>query len=232
VREQAALGAVLFDMDGTLVDSEKVWQAALGDLAGSHGATLSPGARRALIGATTSDSMDILYADIAQPWHDHDAGGRWLEARVMTLLADGVVWRPGARDLLVAVRAAGIKTALVTATARHVTEAMLESIGRANFDLVVTDDDVVNGKPHPEPYRHAAATLGVQPANCVAIEDSPAGCASALAAGCAVLAVPAEVDLSRLTSVTHARSLTEVDVAFLRRLILQRAGGALTPPAR
>jgi HAD superfamily hydrolase (TIGR01509 family) len=222
------LGAVLFDMDGTLVDSEKVWQRALTDLAASHGATISDKALNALIGTTTAESMEILYNDIGQSWQDHEAGGRWLEERVMALFAEGVRWRPGARELLLSVRAAGIKTALVTATPRHITEAMLDTIGRENFDVVVTDDDVANGKPHPEPYAHASAVLAVPPSHCVAIEDSPTGCASALAAGCAVLAVPAEVDLSHLMAVTHARSLTEVSVAFLRQLIAQRSGADVT----
>ncbi len=212
-------------MDGTLVDSEKVWQAALDELAERHGARLSDETRLAMLGTTTSDAMRILYADIEQPWQDHDEGGRWLEDRVMALFAGGVMWRPGALELLVAVKAAGIKTALVTATARHITEAMLDTMGRDNFDIVITDDDVTNGKPNPEPYECAAAALDVQTDHCVAIEDSPTGCAAALAAGCAVLAVPAEVDLSHLTAVTHARSLLDVDVAFLRRLIRETSAG-------
>ncbi|HEY1486736.1 MAG TPA: HAD family phosphatase [Micromonosporaceae bacterium] len=224
---------MLFDMDGTLVDSEKTWQVALEDLAEHHGATLSAGARQALIGATTADSMEIIYTDIGQPWQDHAAGGRWLEARVMVLFRSGLQWRPGARELLAAVRSAGLRTALVTATARHITEVMLDTLGRSNFDVVVTQDDVVNGKPHPDPYLTAADALDVPVADCVVIEDSPAGCASAVAAGCTVLAVPCEVDLSDVPSVTLASSLTAVDLPYLRRLSLQRAGGALTtPPAR
>jgi HAD superfamily hydrolase (TIGR01509 family) len=214
-----ALAAVLFDMDGTLVDSEKTWQAALADLARHHGTALSAETLRAMLGATTADAMTIFYAAIDQPESDHVAGGDWLEARVKALFAGGLAWQPGARELLAGVRAAGLKTALVTATARHITEVMLDTIGRANFDVVITDDDVVNGKPHPDPYEAAARALGVTTAECVAIEDSPAGCASAVAAGCAVLAVPAEVDLSHLTAVTHAWSLTGVDVAFLRRMV-------------
>ena len=72
------LRAVLFDMDGTLVDSEKTWQAALADLAELHGTTAPPATLHALLGATTADSIEILYADIGQPGLDHAAGGRWL----------------------------------------------------------------------------------------------------------------------------------------------------------
>lgn len=213
-------------MDGTLVDSEPIWQAALCDLAAVHGGTLSSAARRALVGTTTSESMEILYRDIGQPWHDHEAGGRWLERHALRLFAGGVTWRPGARELLAAVRAAGLRTALVTATIRPITEAMLDTMGRSHFDVVVTDDDVENGKPDPEPYARAAAALGVPPSRCVAIEDSPVGCASAVAAGCAVLAVHDEVDLSGTSASAHVRSLDGIDVAFLRALRRRYSAGA------
>jgi HAD superfamily hydrolase (TIGR01509 family) len=220
------LQAVLFDMDGTLVDSEKTWQIALSDLAASHGGTLSDSARRALLGATTADSMRIVYDDLRQPWQDHEAGGRWLEARVMELFGLGLEWQPGARELLLAVRAAGLKTALVTATARHITEVMLDTLGRDNFDAVVTQDDVVNGKPDPEPYRHAAGLLGVPIGACVAIEDSVAGATSAIAAGCAVLAVPSEMDLPDSLGAATVSSLTGVGPDDLRKLAADYANGA------
>src|SRR5204863_8249217 len=88
-----------------------------------------------------------------------------------------------------------------------------------HFRAVVTGDEVDQTKPHPLPYLTAAALLGVDVRRCVAIEDSPTGVASALAAGAAVLAVPAEVDLSTLTGVTLVDSLADVDVGFLTRLV-------------
>jgi HAD superfamily hydrolase (TIGR01509 family) len=213
------LAAVLFDMDGTLVDSEKIWQAAIDDLAARLSGELPTAARKAMVGTTTEESIDILLTALDQRWRDPVEAGRWLETRVKELFAAGVSWRPGARELLGACRSAGIPTALVTATVGHVVEVMLGTLGRHNFDAMVTDDDVVNGKPHPEPYALAAAKLGVQTRDCVAIEDSPTGIASALAAGCAVVAVPAEVDLSALAGVTHVTSLTGVTVDTLRALV-------------
>jgi HAD superfamily hydrolase (TIGR01509 family) len=206
-------------MDGTLVDSEKIWQRALEELAAHLGGDLAPEVRESMVGTTTPEAITTLHGAIGQAWRDPDADARWLEERVAVLFAEGLSWRPGARELLGAVRAAGLPTALVTATVKALVEVMLATIGRHNFDVIVTDDDVFDGKPGPEPYAAAAAALGVSPHDCVAIEDSPTGIASALAAGCVVVAVPAEVDLSQIESVTHVRSLADVDLAFLRGLV-------------
>jgi HAD superfamily hydrolase (TIGR01509 family) len=220
VTDQRRLAAVLFDMDGTLVDSEKIWQEALEELAERIGGDLAPAVRASMVGTTTPEAIAMLFTAIgpevtAASGFDPEAAATWLEDRVGVLFADGLTWRPGARELLGAVRAAGLPTALVTATAKDLVDIMLGTIGRDNFDAIVTDDDVVDGKPHAEPYVSAATAIGVSPRNCVAIEDSPTGIASALAAGCVVVAVPAEVELSHIDGVTHVRSLTDVDIGFL-----------------
>jgi HAD superfamily hydrolase (TIGR01509 family) len=221
------LQAVLFDMDGTLVDSEKVWDVGLRELAIRYGGELSASARVRMIGTSMADSMAILHADLGQPWRDPTGSALWLEQRVSALFADGLVWRPGARRLLAEVRAAGVPTALVTSTGRLLVDVALATIGVENFDAVVCGDEVDETKPHPQPYRTAAKLLDVDVAGCVAIEDSPTGIASALAAGCAVVAVPSEVDLSDVDGVTVVASLDELDLAFLRRLA---AGGGRRPP--
>ncbi|HYN92343.1 MAG TPA: HAD family phosphatase [Pilimelia sp.] len=209
---------MLFDMDGTLVDSEKVWDVALRELAAHYGGALSPAARLAMVGTSMAQSMALLHDDLGQPWRDPAVGAAWLEDRVVELFTAGLRWRPGARELLAEVRAAGVPTALVTSTARRLVEVALETIGRANFDVVVCGDEVAAQKPDPEPYRSAARQLGVPAAACVAVEDSPAGVASALAAGAAVLAVPAEVPLRPVAGVRLVGSLTEVDLPLLATL--------------
>jgi len=216
------LAGVLFDMDGTLVDSEKVWDVGLADLAAYYGGALSDAARRSMVGTSMIESMEILHTDLAQPWRDAETSTTWLEARVLELFAAGLVWRPGARELLRAVRAAGVPTALVTATRRHLVEVALRTIGPENFDAIVCGDEVTRTKPHPEPYLAAAELIGAPIHRCVAIEDSPTGVASALAAGAAVLAVPSEVDLSEVDGVTLVGSLTTVDVAYLEALVADR----------
>lgn len=216
--------AVLFDMDGTLIDSEKLWGVALSELAAQYGGALSPEGRRAMVGTSMAESMAILHADLGQGWRDAGAGAAWLETRVAELFVGGLEWRPGALVLLRAVRAAGIPTALVTSTGRKLVEVALGTLGRNSFDVVVCGDEVDAAKPHPEPYRTAARLLGVPIERCVAIEDSPAGVASALAAGAAVLAVPSGASLDPRAGVRLLATLAAADLDLLAELVGQTPG--------
>ncbi|MGK5685354.1 HAD family hydrolase [Actinoplanes sp. URMC 104] len=214
---------MLFDMDGTLVDSEKVWEVALHELAARAGGTLSPQARHAMIGSSMGASMQILRDDLGQPDRPEAPDVQWLTNRVFELFGEGLVWRPGAQALLQAVRAAGLPTALVTSTGRRLVEVALDTLGRENFDVIVCGDEVSLPKPDPEPYRTAAKLLGVPVEDCVAIEDSPTGVASALASGATVLAVPSELELAPTDGVHLRTSLEGVDLAFLAQLLVSRA---------
>ncbi len=215
--------AVLFDMDGTLVDSEKLWDVALQELAKEYGGELSVDARQSIVGTAMAESMRILHDDLGQPERDPEISAAWINARILELFRTGLPWQPGAFELVHAVRAAGIPTALVTSSPRALVEIALDTLGRDNFDTVVAGDEVVAAKPHPEPYLTAARLLGVPIGRCVAIEDSPTGVASAVAAGAAVLAVPAEVALPSTVGVRQVESLTGVDLAFLADLLADRA---------
>ena len=206
-------------MDGTLVDSEKVWDRALHELAVRAGGTLSFAARQAMVGSSMSTSMRLFREDLGQLDRPEAPDVAWLTDRVFDLFGEGLVWRPGAMELLLAVRAARIPTALVTSTGRRLTEVALKTIGAENFDAVVCGDEVTTPKPDPEPYRRAAELLGVPIERCVAIEDSPSGMASALASGAAVLAVPAELELPPTDGVHLRSSLVGVDPAFLAALL-------------
>jgi HAD superfamily hydrolase (TIGR01509 family) len=209
---------VLFDMDGTLVDSEKVWDVALSELAVHAGGELSPPARQAMVGSSMARSMKILHDDLAQPWRDAAADAAWLTDRVYELFGGGLIWRPGAQELLAMVREAGLPTALVTSTGRRLVEVALRTLGRDNFDVVVCGDEVTAAKPDPTPYLIAAEQLGVPIEDCVAIEDSPTGVASARASGAAVLAVPCELELPPMSGVVLRDTLLGVDLAYLAGL--------------
>ena len=211
-------------MDGTLVDSEKVWDVALNELAARAGGKLSLAARHAMIGSNMGRSMQILRDDLGQPDRPEAPDVQWLTDRVFELFAEGLVWRPGALELLHAVRAAGLPTALVTSTGRRLVDVALRTLGPENFDAVVVGDEVKAPKPDPEPYLTAAELLGVPITECVAIEDSPTGVASALASGAAVLAVPAELELPPTDGVHLRESLVGVDPAYLATLLAPVAG--------
>ncbi|MBE1490326.1 HAD family hydrolase [Plantactinospora soyae] len=210
---------MLFDMDGTLVDSERLWDTGLQELAAHYGGTLSTAARLAMVGTSMAVSMEIMHTDLGQPWRDPAVGGAWLDNRVAELFLTDLRWRPGALALVSAVRAATVPTALVTSTRRSVVEVALETLGRDSFDVVVCGDEVDATKPDPAPYLTAARLLGVPINRCVAIEDSPAGVASALAAGAAVLAVPSEVPIDPADGVRMLETLAGVDLELLTGLL-------------
>ena len=181
--------AVFWDMDGTIVDTEPYWFAAEFEIVEMHGGQWSHEHARALVGSDLLDSgaymrkhggVDREPAEIVEMLLD----------RVVAQLRVEVPWRPGARELLAAVNEAGIPTALVTMSWKRFADQVVECLPSGSFRVSVTGDEVTRGKPHPEPYLLAAERLGVDPRDCVAIEDSPTGVRSALAAGCRVLGVP------------------------------------------
>jgi len=178
-------------MDGTLVDSEQIWSRSLSDLAVHLGGELSYPARAAMVGTNMPVSVRLMFTDLGlEPDPARMAAAiKWLAWRTSELFGGHVPLRPGAGDALAAVRAAGVPCALVTNTERRLAELALNSLGRANFEATVCGDEVARSKPAPDVYLRAAELLGVPASATVAIEDSPTGVASAVAAGCTVLVV-------------------------------------------
>jgi HAD superfamily hydrolase (TIGR01509 family) len=209
-------------MDGTLVDSEKIWDVSLYELAETLGGQLSPVARATMVGANMDRTLQLLFAALgleSRPQALAEAA-QWLSRRTAELFSNGLPWRPGAEEALSAVRDAGLRTALVTSTERALTELALDTIGRDFFDVTVCGDEVGGkNKPLPQPYLIAAQLLGVDAADCVAVEDSPTGVAAAAAAGCTVLVVPCEVPVEPGERRVFRDSLVGLDVAELGRLL-------------
>jgi len=209
------LEAVLFDMDGLLVDSEPLWfeveSAVMARLDGPWGEA----DQQALIGGSLPRTVSYLLSKATRPASPADVA-RWLLDGMTTLLMSrDLTMLPGARELLAEVRAAGIPHALVTSSERPIMDAVLAQLG-VGFSATVCADDVARGKPHPEPYLRAASLLGADPRSCVALEDSPTGVASAEAAGCRLVAVPSLVPILAQPGRVVAPSLSEVDLAMLR----------------
>ena len=205
-------------MDGTLVDTEPFWIRAETELVAAHGGTWTASDAHALVGLDLLDSAAYLRrvggVDMAPV-----AIVELMMERVVEQMAASPPWRPGALDLLAALREAAIPSVLVTMSWRRLVGAVVELLPPGSFAATVAGDEVERGKPHPEPYLAAADILGVDPATCVAIEDSPAGARSARAAGCAVLGVPHVVEIPPDLVDAVAPSLTAVDVATLRALV-------------
>ncbi len=187
--------AVLWDMDGTLVDTEPYWMAAEIPLVESFGGTWTHEQALRLVGLGLEDAARILQAaGVRMAVHDIV---EHLTADVMSRLrTDGVPFRPGAKELLADLRSAGVKTALVTMSLRRMAQTVVDLIDFAAFDLVVAGDDVARPKPYPDPYLQACVALGVAASDTVAIEDSPNGVRSAVAAGTVTLGVPLMVSLT------------------------------------
>jgi HAD superfamily hydrolase (TIGR01509 family) len=138
------------------------------------------------------------------------------------ILARGLPLQPGAGPLLAGLAAAGVPCGLVTASSRAIMEAVLTVTG-LSFGVTVCGEDVRRGKPDPEPYLLAAARLGVPPAGCVVLEDTPTGAAAARAAGCPVIVVPS-VPVAPVPGVLTLESLASVDLVMLERVLAGNPG--------
>ena len=191
-RRLDSFAAVLWDMDGTLVDTEPAWIAAEFALAERYGGSWSREHALRLVGNDLLDSGRYI--------REH-MGIDVSPQQIVEELLDGVIeeveravpWRDGARELLGSFEAAGVPCALVTMSYARFVKPILGALPADTFSVVVTGDVVDRGKPHPEPYLAAARDLDVLASDCLAIEDSDVGATSAASAGCTVLCVPLHV---------------------------------------
>jgi HAD superfamily hydrolase (TIGR01509 family) len=212
------LAAVLWDMDGTLVDTEPYWIASEFELVDEHGGTWSHQHALELVGndllvsgryIREHSGIDLEPAEIVEQLLD----------RVVERVEHRVPWRAGAVELLADLRAHDVRCAMVTMSYRRFVDPILRALPPDTFEVVVTGDAVSQGKPHPEPYQTAAALLGVDPAATLAIEDSNTGARSAESAGCTVLVVPNHVPVLPAPRRIFAESLDQLDFFSLPRPI-------------
>ncbi len=206
--------ALLWDMDGTIVDTEPLWIAAETALVETAGGTWTRQDGLALVGRSLLASARIIVERGGLDLSPESVVSHLL-ARVSAEVRRRAPFRPGARELLAEARTAGLPCALVTMSYRPLADAVVAALPAGTFAATVTGEEVERPKPHPEPYLAAARLLGVDPAACVAIEDSPAGLASARAAGCRVVAAPLHVPLEPDPEVLLEPELSRLDLGRL-----------------
>lgn len=214
--------AILWDMDGTLIDTEPYWLTAEREMVHSFGGTWTHEDGLTLVGSGLWATAEIFQGrgvDLSADEIVHH-----LTDRVLEQIQAEMPWRPGAVELLAAVKTAGIRTALVTMSIGRMADYVVSAFDFRAFDVVVAGDDVTHSKPHPEPYLKAAELLGVPAERCVAIEDSATGLASAIASGAASIGVPLHVPLEEGAGHTIWHSLegrTVEDLAAVFRNSLE-----------
>lgn len=209
--------AVLWDMDGTLVDSEHHWMASEKALAEAHNATWTEQDGHDLIGNSLYESSKIIKAKIGSQM-DTEAIVQHLTDSVVARLSESLVWRPGAKELLQELRRKKIKTALVTMSLHRMAAEVVGQIPFEAFDVIVGGDDVSRGKPFPDPYLKAAELLGVDPKDCVAFEDSNTGLRSAEAAGTKAIGIPNFIEIPMIPGRILWPTLEGVRVKDLQKL--------------
>ena len=208
--------ALLWDMDGTLVDTEPYWIEAEYALVERFGGRWSDELAHQLVGNPLLVSADIIIASSPVTLTPHEVVDELMTA-VIGRVREHVPWRPGARALLDEAVAVGVPNALVTMSWRPLARAVADALPGSPFAVLVTGDEVTHGKPHPEPYLRAAELLGVAPRDCVALEDSPTGVRAATAAGVPTVAIPHVVQIPDIAGAVRVDSLDGLDLAGLTR---------------
>jgi HAD superfamily hydrolase (TIGR01509 family) len=216
--ERVLPAAVLWDMDGTIIDTEPIWQQSQVELTDRYGAEWTHEDGLSLVGSGLERSGEIL-RDRGVDMEVEEIV-LWMTDYVTERLQGGELpWRPGARELVEELHDRGIPTALVTMSRRTMALVTADALGARGFRVVVAGDDVDRPKPYPDAYLAAAAQLGVDPTACVAIEDSATGVASAVASGAVTVAVEHIVPLSEIAGGdVHLTTLADVDVDRLVEL--------------
>ena len=186
--------AVLWDMDGTLIDTEPYWARHETALVESFGGTWTHENALACVGNPLEVSARYIRENSPVTLPEREIVLR-LQEGVMADMAERMPWRPGALHLLTALGEAQVPCALVTMSWRPMVDVLLAALPEGTFATIVTGDVVSEGKPHPEAYLTAIAALGVRAQECVAIEDSRSGVGAALASGARTLAVPHLVEI-------------------------------------
>lgn len=210
-----ALSAVLWDMDGTLIDSEPLWLEAEKRMLNRYGLEMTAETAETLIGSGLWQAAEHFRA-LGVPMTADDIVAEWVVQVAAGMDAGAIEWRPGARETLESLRLAGIPCALVTMSVRSLADRLRAALPEGTFSAVIAGDEVEHAKPHPEPYLRGAAALGVPIEACIAFEDSGTGLRSAHASGAVAIGVTNLVDLSHAPAHAIRSTLAGMNAESLR----------------
>lgn len=208
---------MLFDLDGTLVDSERLWLDAIRSRLETSGMPVSAALLARFEGLSTVDAASALIAVGGLAGSETEVADE-LEELTIDAFAGRLPWIRGAEEALGSLRRAGIPLALVTSSTRRWVAAVAETVALGTFDVVVTADDVRHTKPHPEPYLRATDLLGVDPGSCLVFEDSAVGVRAAIGAGCRVVQVRADQQDATCTATDRIPDLRPVSARWVAAL--------------
>jgi HAD superfamily hydrolase (TIGR01509 family) len=209
--------AVLWDLDGTLVDTEPAWIAAEQELAEQHGVEWTEADGEQMVGSALPNAAAMLRARGVVGTDDEIIG--FLIERVLDTLGHHVPWQPAALGFLTDLRDEGVPCALVTMSYRDMADQIVAGAPEGVFGAIVAGDEVTHGKPHPEPYLRAVEMLGVDVTRCVAFEDSPTGLASAEASGARVVGIQRHVAVAAKAGRSRLLTLEGFGLDELRRVV-------------
>ena len=218
-----ALAAVLWDMDGTLVDTEPLWLRVELALLDRFGIEPTPALLESLVGSGLWQAAERFRA-LGVPMSADDIVAEWVTHVSRGIDAGEFTWRPGAKELLASLRLAGIPCALVTMSTRLIAERVVAMLPDGTFAAMITGDEVEHEKPHPEPYLLGASALGVRIDRCIALEDSPTGLRSAVTAGAVAIGIPNILPLENEPAHEIRETLATIDAQSLAQQFLVLIG--------
>lgn len=215
--------AIFWDMDGTLTDSEPLWEEATYFLSELLGKRLTPQQRQRTVGSTFENTLRICAdaAGIELTPEDYPKYQALTFNKTRELFAERLKVFPGIQDLLTQLKSEGMAMLVTTNTVRHVADSAIDTVGRHFFVDTICGDEVAEGKPAPDMYLEAARRVGVAPSDALVFEDSTTGMQAALDAGCHVIGLPEDprmdipsgaVSIEKLSGKKHLDGATSADV--------------------
>lgn len=224
--------AVLWDMDGTLIDTEPIWLDTELAMLARFGLELTDEVRERMVGTGLRNGA-ALFQELGVPLTIDEIIAEWERGVIAGIRGTAPEWRPGAVELLASLGEAGIPSCLVTMSIRSIADTVVSMLPAGAFAGVVAGDEVAHEKPHPDPYLRGAAALGAPIEACLAIEDSRTGLAAAAASGAVTVGVPHLTDLADAGAHALWPTLAGVDAAELSaRFAALRGAGAAAAGAR